>query len=194
MHGRVQAQRAGRAADRLCAREDGAGAEAELDARTSGEGFDQARGRAVDYLDLMSELSLSRDAVTVLGLAGTALPYAQSVDDEVERWLRPLRLYGESGAALQGLGVGETRNNPPREAPVKESGDPPSKTLHEVTQEASRLAAERGATAVGTLDILRAVMEHYGEDFERALESHSGNTAELMDQLAARTASPSSES
>jgi hypothetical protein len=136
----------------------------------------------------MTSLSLSRDAVTVLGLAGTALPYAQSVDDEIERWLRPLRLYGESGAALQGMGVGETRNQPVSDAPAKVSEDPPSETLHIVTQEASRLATERGATAVGTLDILRAVMEHYGEDFERALESHSGSATELMDQLAARTA------
>jgi hypothetical protein len=58
-----------------------------------------------------------------------------------------------------------------------------------VTTEASRLAAERGASAVGTLDILRAVMTHYGKDFERALEGHSGSAAELMDRLAARSAS-----
>jgi hypothetical protein len=136
----------------------------------------------------MTSLNLSRDAVTVLGLAGTALPYAQSVDDEIERWLRPLRLYGEAGAALQGLGVGETRNQKLSESPAKSSEDAPSETLHVVTTEATRIASERGAETVGTLDILRAVMEHYGKDFERALESHSGNSAELMDQLLARTA------
>ena len=59
--------------------------------------------------------------MTVLGLAGTALPFAESVDDEVERWLRPLRLYGEAGASLQALGIGEARvegTAPPEHQPV----------------------------------------------------------------------------
>ncbi|HEX8974957.1 MAG TPA: hypothetical protein VF781_00465 [Solirubrobacteraceae bacterium] len=141
----------------------------------------------------MTSLNLSRDAVTVLGLAGTALPYANSVDDEIERWLRPLRLYGESGAALQGLGVGEARNQDSRPPEPKASTTKPSETLHLVTSEATRIAAERGAETVGTLDVLRAVMEHYGEDFERTLEGHSSSTAELMDQLAARTAAGGSD-
>lgn len=140
----------------------------------------------------MTSLSLSRDAVTVLGLAGTALPYANSVDDEIERWLRPLRLYGESGAALQGLGVGEGRNQEGK-AEQKHSDQPPSETLHAVTTEATRIAAERGAATVGTLDILQAVMQHYGEDFERTLEGHSGTYADLIDQLATRTSSTSSD-
>jgi hypothetical protein len=141
----------------------------------------------------MTSLNLSRDAVTVLGLAGTALPYANSVDDEIERWLRPLRLYGESGAALQGLGVGEGRNQESKKADPKASEQPPSETLHAVTTEATRIAGERGASTVGTLDILKAVMEHYGPDFERTLEGHSGTTAELMDQLVARTATGGSD-
>jgi hypothetical protein len=141
----------------------------------------------------MTSLNLSRDAVTVLGLAGTALPYASSVDDEIERWLRPLRLYGESGAALQGLGVGEARNQESKPPESKASEHPPSETLHVVTTEATRIAGERGVATVGTLDILRAVMEYYGEDFERALEGHSGTTAELMDQLATRTAAGGSD-
>ena len=141
----------------------------------------------------MTSLNLSRDAVTVLGLAGTALPYANSVDDEIERWLRPLRLYGESGAALQGLGVGEARNQDSKPPESKASGTPPSETLHVVTTEATRIASERGAATVGTLDILKAVMEHSGQDFERALEGHSGTTAELIDQLAARTAAGGSD-
>lgn len=141
----------------------------------------------------MTSLSLSRDAVTVLGLAGTALPYANSVDDEIERWLRPLRLYGESGAALQGLGVGESRNQEGSQPEHKHSEQPPSETLHAVTTEATRIATERGADTVGTLDILQAVMEHYGEDFERTLEGHSGTYADLVDQLATRTGSTDSE-
>ena len=131
----------------------------------------------------VTSLSLSRDAVTVLGLAGTALPFARSVDDEVERWLRPLRLYGESGVALQGLGVEEARKESTAAATPKVSETKPAETLHVVTTEASRIAAERGATSVETLDILMAVAQHYGADFARALEGHSGNTAELMDRL-----------
>ena len=141
----------------------------------------------------MTSLSLSRDAVTVLGLAGTALPYANSIDDEIERWLRPLRLYGEAGAALQGLGVGEARNQESKPPRSKTSDTAPAETLHVVTTEATRIAAERGAATVGTLDILRAVMEYYGDDFERALEGHSGTSAELIEQLAARTASGGSD-
>src|ERR1700681_2842218 len=47
------------------------------------------------------------DAAMVLGMASTALPFARSVDAEAERWLRIMRLYGDAGTALQGLGVSE---------------------------------------------------------------------------------------
>jgi hypothetical protein len=36
---------------------------------------------------------LSEDAVTVIGLAGTAVAFATSNDEEVERWFRALGLY-----------------------------------------------------------------------------------------------------
>ena len=50
---------------------------------------------------------LSQDAALVVALAGTAMPFAHSAEDEAERWLRALRLHGQVGAALQALGVGE---------------------------------------------------------------------------------------
>jgi len=137
----------------------------------------------------VTSLSLSRDAVTVLGLAGTALPFAQSVDDEVERWLRPLRLYGEAGAALQALGVGEAPLDASQQVPPRANDDTPQETLHIVTTAASKHAAERGVSTVGTLDILVAVMQHYGDAFERALKSRSSDSAELMDRLAGRASS-----
>jgi hypothetical protein len=131
----------------------------------------------------MTSLALSRDAMTVLGLAGTALPYAQSIDDEVERWLRPLRLYGESGAALQGLGVGEGRDETHSDtAPITMT---PEETLHQVTTLATKHATERGAEVVGTQDILLAVMDHYGEAFERGLQGHAGDRTELLERLSA---------
>ena len=42
-----------------------------------------------------------------MALAGTAMPFAHSAEDEAERWLRALRLHGRVGATLQALGVGE---------------------------------------------------------------------------------------
>jgi hypothetical protein len=136
----------------------------------------------------MTTLSLSRDAVTVLGLAGTALPFALSIEDEVERWLRPLRLYGESGAALQGMGVSEARGEASVEVPTRQSSSSPEETLHIITMAASKLAADRGASSVDTLDILSAVMAHYGEAFQRALEGHAGDFSELVNRMADRTA------
>ena len=124
--------------------------------------------------------------MTVLGLAGTALPFAQSVDDEVERWLRPLRLYGKAGVSLQSLGIGDVEG-----ADAADEAEPatatPQETLHLVTAEASKLAAERDASSVGTIDILNAVMRHYGPAFERALSRRSSGTAALKEQLAVQS-------
>ena len=52
-------------------------------------------------------IPMSQDAVLVATLAGTAMPFAHSAEDQAERWLRVLRLHGRVGAALQALGVGE---------------------------------------------------------------------------------------
>lgn len=132
----------------------------------------------------MTELKLSPDAMTVLGLAGTALGFAESVDDEVERWLRPLRLYGEAGAALQALGVGEATLGGSPADPAKPPADP-QETLGAITSAASRIAAEHGAASVGTTDILIAVMDHYGEAFDRALTRRSSDRQELLARLRA---------
>jgi hypothetical protein len=117
-------------------------------------------------------------------LAGTAVRFALSIDDEVERWLRPLRLYGDSGAVLQEMGVSEARVEGSVEVPTRQSSSSPEETLHIITMAASELAADRGAPSVETLDILTAVMAHYGEAFERALESHAGDVTELSDRMA----------
>ncbi len=124
----------------------------------------------------------------VLGLAGTALPFAQSFDDEVERWLRPLRLYGRAGGALQSLGVSEGRLVETEQSRPERSKDSPSETLHLVAAAASRIAAERGGTTVGTFDVLHAVMGHYGEAFDYALRCRSCDSAELMTVLGERAA------
>ena len=137
----------------------------------------------------MTSLSLSQDAVTVLGLAGTALPFAQSVDDEVERWLRPLRLYGEAGRVLQALGVGESPAKDSEHPESRVSQTSPEETLHLVTMAASDIASERGDSSVGTQDVLIAVMHHYGEAFDAALAARSVDSSELMDRLAGHASS-----
>lgn len=136
----------------------------------------------------MTSLQLSPDAVTVLGLAGTALPFAQSVDDEVERWLRPLRLYGQAGAALQSLGVSEGPLVTSEQNHPEPSADSPSETLHQIATSASEIAAERGAETVGTFDVLLAVMRHYGDAFDRALRCRCTDSAELTTLLQKRAA------
>jgi hypothetical protein len=143
-----------------------------------------------DHVD-MNAICLSQDAMTVLGLAGTALPFAESVDDEVERWLRPLRLYGKAGASLQALGVGEARLDDAADGVSQPVEHSPHETLQLVTAAASKHAAEQGATTVGTLDILVAVMHHYGDAFERALTRRSSDSAELVSHLAGQAATAS---
>ena len=53
------------------------------------------------------KIELSQDAAVVAALAGTAMSFSHSAEDQAERWLRALRLHGKVGTALQALGVGE---------------------------------------------------------------------------------------
>lgn len=131
----------------------------------------------------MTDLPLSQDAATVVGLAGTALAFAQTTDEEVERWLRPLRLYGEAGVLLQELAVDEapmtTRVPDARQA----APPPPDETLSSIVAAATELAAKRGMTCVGTTEILVAVMDHYSDAFAWALKNHGTDPAELVEGL-----------
>lgn len=135
---------------------------------------------------------LAPDAAMALGIASTAMPFARTSGAEVERWLRVLRLHGRVGIALQALGVSETpleASFPEREAPERrarpaatsEAGEHDAVAL--VTGRAARIAGERGAPALATTDLLMAVMEVYGEDFDRALEVHGTDREELLERL-----------
>jgi hypothetical protein len=129
---------------------------------------------------------VSQDAAIVLGLASTALPFASSIDDEAERWLRIIRLHGQVGVALQALGVPE--------GPLETgAGEPPSKAEYperkaepvtEVLTRARELARRRGAATTGTLDILFALFAVYGRAFDRALYSRGTSREELLACLA----------
>jgi hypothetical protein len=127
---------------------------------------------------------LSQDAAITLGLAGTSLLHARDEHDAAERWLRVLRLYGLVGVAMQALGVGE--------APLETSSDKPQlrrKPAHvagvdAVTERARDMALQRGAPAVGTIDVLFACFDLYGSAFDRALYVRGTSRDELLERLA----------
>jgi hypothetical protein len=129
---------------------------------------------------------LAPDAAMALGLASTALPFARTPADEVERWLRVLRLHGEVGIALQALGVSEVpltdADNAERRAPG-EDGVEDRDAVALVTERALRVAWERRARALATTDVLVAVMDVYGEDFDQVLQAHGTDRSELLARL-----------
>jgi hypothetical protein len=131
------------------------------------------------------KIKLSQDAAIVLGLAGTAMGFAHSREDEAERWLRVLRMHGRVGEALQALGVPEAplmtyaRPAPSPSAPPQADTDP----VDVVCRRAVRMAAARAADRVGTLDLLFAVLATYGGAFDRALYIRGTSRDELLERL-----------
>jgi hypothetical protein len=127
---------------------------------------------------------LSQDAAITLGLAGTSILHARDEHDAAERWVRVLRLYGLVGVAMQALGVGEvpleTPSMPPelRHKPEKVPG------VELVTERSRDMALQRGAPAVGTIDILFACFDLYGSAFDRALYVRGTTRDELLERLA----------
>ncbi len=131
------------------------------------------------------KVKLSQDAAIVLGLAGTAMGFAHSREDEAERWLRVLRMHGRVGEALQALGVAEaplmTYARPaPSPHGEAESGEDPVDAIY---RRASRMAAARAADRVATVDILFAVLATYGQAFDRALYIRGTSREELLERL-----------
>jgi hypothetical protein len=128
---------------------------------------------------------LSRDAAMVLGLAGTALPFARTREDEAERWLRLLRLHGRVAGALQAVGVGESplqRAHKPVSSPGLAREPQENGAVERVTETSVRIAAERDAANVSTTDVLRAVMEVYGEEFDRLLRAYGTDRDEVLER------------
>ena len=136
-----------------------------------------------------THIPLSQDAALVIALAGTAIPFAHSAGDEAERWLRAMRLQGEVGKLLQALGVGEaplmdpswsSKESSPGEADTSPFG---VAGLERVAQSAERRAAEHDADSVGTQHVLLAVLDVYGELFDRALYVRGTSREELVEHL-----------
>jgi hypothetical protein len=134
-----------------------------------------------------AELALAPDAAMALGIASTAMPFARTPEGEAERWLRVLRMYGESGIVLQALGVSEG----PLRASSREAVDAGAArasvedrdAVAQVAERALDIAGLRGAAGVGTRDLLVAVMGIYDEDFERVLRAHGTDRSEVLARL-----------
>ncbi|HEU0025199.1 MAG TPA: hypothetical protein VFQ12_11225 [Thermoleophilaceae bacterium] len=133
------------------------------------------------------QIPLSQDAALVVALAGTAMPFAHSAEDEAERWLRALRLHGQVGSALQGLGVGESPLMTGSDADhVGEVAGTPAfgpGVLDDVSRRAAELATARLAQSVGTADLLFAVLDVYGRLFDRVLYLRGTSREELAERL-----------
>jgi anti-sigma B factor antagonist len=133
-------------------------------------------------------LPFCTDAAMALGLASTAMPFAASRRAEALRWLRILRLQGDAARVLCALGVGETALGGASETrdvsadeDVRDERDP----VRAVSDLAIRLARARGATNVGTGDVLLAAMRFYGPDFDHVLAAHGTDRDEVIERLAA---------
>jgi ATP-dependent Clp protease ATP-binding subunit ClpA len=134
-----------------------------------------------------AESRLSPDAAIVLGLASTAMPFARSPEAEAERWLRILRLHGKAGSVLSAMGVSEAPLEAPEVAgagePTEAAQDQDRDPVTRVTEQAARIASQRGADAIGTTDVLVAVMNVYGADFDRVLHAHGADRDEVVRRL-----------
>jgi hypothetical protein len=137
-----------------------------------------------------TEAALAPDAAIVLGIAATAMPFARTPEAEAERWLRVLRLHGEVGAALQELGVSDGSlhahgEDTGRERAAHAASADDRDVVAQVTEDAVHIAGRRGATGVATTDVLMAVMQVYGADFDRVLRAHGTDRDEVIERLGA---------
>src|SRR3954447_5035270 len=115
-------------------------------------------------------LPLSQDAAIVLALAETAIPFAGTREDEAERWVRVLRMHGQVGGVLQGLGVGEAPLETMADSPASRTPRRPGENVvAAVSRAAAKFGRARNARVVGTVDVLFAVLKVYGKAFDRAL-------------------------
>jgi hypothetical protein len=127
---------------------------------------------------------LSQDAAITLGLAGTSILHAHDEHDAAERWVRVLRLYGVVGTAMQALGVGEAPLETPSVKPETRRKPEHIAGVEKVTERSRDMALQRGAPAVGTIDVLFACFDLYGSAFDRALYVRGTSREELLERIA----------
>ncbi len=129
----------------------------------------------------------------MLALAGTAVRFAASPNDEADCWVRVMRLHGEVGCALQALGVAAApleagaRSPAARAWRARTMGDDASDLVAARAFDACR---SRGATLVGTVDVLAGVVGIYGAALDLALERRGTSRVELLERLAEPHSAP----
>jgi len=132
----------------------------------------------------VAPLGLTGDAAVVLGIASTAMQFADSREDQIERWLRTLFRHGEAGIALASLGF----TDDPAEPEVTLDGAGSQRHVAQtdedvvaaVTQQAHWIALSRGASKTRTADLLAGVRNHYGLECDRVLSRHGVDGDELL--------------
>jgi hypothetical protein len=117
------------------------------------------------------------------------MPFARTPEAALERWLRILRLYGDAGAALQSLGVGEDRVQALEQPAGKLAGACEGDGIDQVCEKAWEIAHEHGGGLITTAHLLLAVMSLYGAEFDRVLEAHGCDREELAQRLGANLVS-----
>lgn len=132
---------------------------------------------------------LSSDAAIVVGLAATALPFAESEVDELRRWLRILSAHGEAGRALRCVGLTDGGIEAPGARGAGASGPSAhADSLTRVTAAAAAIAADREAPTASTVDLLLAVMIVYGDVFDHELRARGTSSTELIECLGTSSA------
>jgi hypothetical protein len=102
-----------------------------------------------------------------------------------------MRLHGQVGAILQGLGVGEAPLMTGSETDHSNGHGTPNlgpDVLDDVTERATEFAVTREAENIGTADILFAVLDVYGKRFDRALYMRGTSRDELVERLTSAAA------
>jgi anti-sigma B factor antagonist len=132
----------------------------------------------------LSAPPLTGDAALTLGIASTAMPFAQSLEDQAERWLRVLRHHGEAGAVLASIGASETAEHGVDGARDRATNILNTDVIAAVTENAGRIATRRRAPKVATTDLLLGVMHVYGAVFDRVLAAHGADVGELAGRVA----------
>jgi hypothetical protein len=125
------------------------------------------------------DLPISAEAEILLALAEVSIPLAASRADEAERWLRVMREHGYVGRVLQDLGMPAGQlATPSHDSRV--AGPAGVASVGRLRAEAGRLARERGAQEVSTIDVLFGVMARYGSIFDRALYASTGKSRSAL--------------
>lgn len=149
--------------------------------------IDEALGHLGKAAHRSRRPALSTDAAMAIGLASTALPFAESPLAEAERWLRILGRHGDAGRALCGSELSDASRSEPSSvvdpAPIGLVKRDIRDVIERVIARAALGASRRRESKIGTGDLLLAVMEEYGPDFDRVLRANGVDKAAVIERV-----------